>query len=103
MNDIHFNIKTKDIVLDSNNEFEFTANPSIQNGGIIQFSRCSFISNPMLGIGMTDLINAATSKTAYEMNRWQQQCVNDQASFAKWTSKNLAGNTIEIDTEISYL
>lgn len=100
MNDILFDVVTREMVM-QNNDFAITSNPSIQNGGIIQYSRCSFLSTPMLGIGMEDLINSATVKTAYEMNRWQQQCKQDTATIAKWTATQ-TGQVIKINIQISY-
>jgi hypothetical protein len=97
-----FDIITREINY-INGNFGLTENPSIQCGGIIEFSRCAFINTPMLGIGMEDTINANDSKTAYEMNRWQSQCKTDGATLAKWSSENLVGNKIQVNTSISYL
>ena len=102
MLDLKFDIRTRELVL-TDGDFVSTENPSIQNGGIIQFSRCAFLSNPMLGIGMEDVINANDVKTAYEMNRWQQQAKSDGATVARWTAKKIENNGIETHTEVDWL
>jgi len=98
MNDIEFDVITREIKMTTTGDFSVTANPSVQNGGIILLSRCAYINNPMLGIGLEDVINAPTSKTAYELNRWQNECVQDGATIAQYTI-----NAPKVQTDISYL
>ena len=105
MQDIYFDITQRDIDLDSTGDFVLTQDPSVQNGGIIQFSRCAFITNPMLGIGMESVVNTNSLKTSVEMNRWQNQAVNDGATIAQWSSNIIGGSgygTVNIKTQISY-
>lgn len=105
MQDLNFDIVDRDLVMTSDMDFAVTENPSVQNSGIIQYSRVSFPTNPMLGIGMEDAVNANNTKTAYEMNRWQGQCLQDGATLAKWSSNIISGgslNTIKILTQVSY-
>lgn len=99
---IHFDIVTQEITF-KNNDFELTENPSVQNGGIIEISRCAFIETPMLGIGLTDFINSNSSTASFEMNRWQFQCKNDGATKATWKGTVMSGNGIQVTTDISYL
>lgn len=98
MTDIEFDVINREIVLAGNGDFSVTANPSVQNGGIILLSRCGIINSPMLGVGLEDVINAPTSKTAYELNRWQNQCVQDGATVAQYSIK-----APKVITDISYL
>ena len=100
MNDLVFDIVARELVMLSG-DFTTTSNPSVQNGGIIEESRCAFISNPMLGIGLEDIINANAGKAAYEMNRWQSQCKSDGATLAKWNA-TYTGTTAQLNTFISY-
>lgn len=102
MTDIEFDITTREIVLAEDDDFSVIENPSVQNGGIIQYSRCAFVNNPMLGIGMEQIINSNDISAAYEMNRWQSQCKNDGATIAKW-SGTTNGNNLVVKTQISYL
>jgi len=105
MEDLNFDIVARDLVMTPDMDFAITENPSVQNAGIIQYSRVSFPTNPMLGIGMEDAVNANNTKTAYEMNRWQAQCIQDGATLAKWSSSIISGGsitTVKILTQISY-
>ena len=98
MNDIEFDVITREIIMTVTGDFSVTSNPSVQNGGIILLSRCGYVANPMLGVGLEDVINAPTSKTAYELNRWQNQCINDGATIAQYSI-----NAPKVITDISYL
>lgn len=100
MNDLLFDIVTREVVIKAN-DFETTVNPSVQNGGILLYSRCSNLSAPMVGIGILEIINGPLSRMVFEMNRWQQQLVND-GGRGKWSSKPIAGAQ-EIDTQVNYL
>lgn len=100
MNDILFDIVNREIVL-KKNDFELTANPSVQNGGILLYSRCGNPDLPMLGVGIIEIIGAGGSKEAYEMNRWQAQTLGDGASIAKWKAVNPAGQA-DIGIMVSY-
>lgn len=105
MIDLNFDIVARDLVM-SDNDFAETSLPDTQNGGIIQYSRCAFLSNPILGVGMEELINTNNGgKVAKEMNRWQAQCIQDGALTAKWSPVNsITGpvNNITITANISY-
>lgn len=85
-----------------NNDFATTTNPSVQNGGILLYSRCANLGKPMAGIGMEEVMGADMSKTAYEMNRWQQMAKDDGAPVAKWSAAPVGGNQVGITTEVSY-
>lgn len=100
MNDITFDIVNREIVL-KNNDFEQTVNPSVQNGGILLYSRCANPVLPILGIGILEVINAGMSKVAYELNRWQSQAKDDGATIAGWKSNPVNGSA-DIITDISY-
>ena len=94
MKDLKFNFDTREIVLDSNGDFLMQDNTAIQNGQMILLSRCSFINTPMLGIAIEEIINGDSKRKPFEMNRWQQQCKNDGATFVKWDNN--------LKLEISY-
>jgi hypothetical protein len=100
--DIEFDIVTREIVL-KNNDFSLQTNPSVQNGGISLYSRADNLRFPMFGIGAEDMINANMSKVAFEMNRWKVMVSNDGAIIARWSAVQLAGSQVGINTEISYL
>jgi hypothetical protein len=102
MNDIQFDIVTREIVL-RNNDFSLQSNPSVQNGGIALYSRADNLRFPMFGIGVEDMINADMTKVAFEMNRWQTMVSNDGAVIARWTAVPYQGNTAAISQEVSYL
>jgi len=78
MNDITFDINTRDLVI-SSGDFATTGNPSVQNGSIIKEARCLSPLSPIWGIGLMDIINAPVEKTNYEMSRWSQQAKDDGA------------------------
>lgn len=101
MEDIKFDIVTREIVM-KNNDFALQSNPSVQNGGIALYSRAAIVSTPMFGIDVEDIMNADMTKTAYEMNRWQSMVKGDGATIARW-SAIANGNDADISTEISYL
>lgn len=101
MNDIKFDVVTREIVM-KNNDFDLTDNPSVQNGGIIMYSSCANPEKPMVGIGILEIIGANGSKEAYEMNRWQAQVKADGATIASWQSKQNNQGSADIYTYISY-
>ena len=96
MHDLLFSLETREIVW--NGDFVTTDNPSAQNGGILQYSRCAILNSPMSGVGMEQVMNDDLSNTAMEMNRWKAQAIGDGATRATWQADN-KGN-IEID--VSY-
>lgn len=100
MQDIFFDIVNREIVL-SANDFETTVNPSIQNGGIILYSRGAHLQTPMVGISILEVINSDRLKRTYELNRWQQQVVEDGGK-ARWSIPATA-NPDGIFTEVNYL
>ena len=102
MFDIEFDIVTREIVM-KNNDFATTANPSVQNGGILLYSRCAILSSPMSGVGVEDMMGANMSKVAFEMNRWQVMAKNDGATIARWEASPIGGNQVAIKTYESYL
>jgi hypothetical protein len=99
--DIQFDIVTREIVM-KDNDFTTTENPSVQNGGILLYSRCTNLGQPMAGIGMEEVIGADMTKTAYELNRWQQMAKDDGATIAKWSAIQLPNNVVGFQTEVSY-
>jgi hypothetical protein len=106
MLDIEFDIVTREVVLSAplgsaSMDILTTPNPSVQNGGILLYGRCLNCVYPIFGIGIEDSINSNTSQAAFELNRWQQQCKIDGATFAKWAAKTNGAN-IEIAQKISY-
>jgi hypothetical protein len=102
MNDIRFDIVTREIVM-QNNDFALQPNPSVQNGGIAQYSRVAHIRTPMFGIGVEEFMNADMTRVAYEMNRWKVMVSNDGATIARWSAVPIAGNDVAVQTEISYI
>jgi len=100
MFDIFFDITARDISY-VNGDFVTTTNPSTQNGGIIELSRCAILTNPMLGVGLEENINSHPNEGALLMNRWKQQCLNDGATIATWTNKTI-GNNLNITANVSY-
>jgi hypothetical protein len=106
VNDIKFDIVTREIVM-QNNDFALQSNPSVQNGGIALYSRADNLRFPMFGIGAEDMINSDMTKVAYEMNRWKVMVSNDGATIARWSAAPMVsiegGNDVAIQTEISYL
>lgn len=101
MLDLKFDIVTRELVME-NNDFVATSNPSAQYGGVILKSRAAHIANPMLGIGIEEVIGGNAFKLASEMNRWQQQVKADSATLAKW-SDGASGYVADVKTFVSYL
>jgi hypothetical protein len=101
MYDISFDIESREIIM-KNNDFATTDNPSVQNGGIMLYSRCANLQFPMAGIGVEDMIGAGLTKATYELNRWQAMAKNDGATVAKWKAEQLPGGIIAIEPEVSY-
>lgn len=99
--DIQFDITTREIVF-KNNDFELTKNASVQNGGILLYSRGANPVSPMLGVGILDIINGNMTRATFELNRWQAQAKNDGATIAAWTAEPLNGSA-NILTEVSYV
>jgi len=100
MLDIKFDITQREVVLDGG-DFVSESNPSEQNGGILLYSRCAFLSNPQTGIGIEEIINNGPAQTTFELNRWRKQAITDGATLATWTATP-SGNGINIETNISY-
>jgi len=103
MKDIAFDIGTREIVM-KNNDFATTANPSVQNGGIILMSKGANPRVPWKGIGLLPgIIEAASTVLTYDMNRWKAQVINDGATLAKWSAKVSSKGVADFKTDINYL
>lgn len=102
MYDIQFDVVTREIVM-KDNDFLTTSNPSIQNGGILLYSRCCHLSHPMAGIGVEEVMGSDLTKTTFEMNRWQQMVKDDSATKVGWKAVPNVGNEIIIEVEVSYV
>lgn len=106
MMDLLFDITQREIVLSkgSHGDFVTTSNPSVQNGGMLLFSRGCNLSNPMMGIGIEEIVNAgAGAPTAtYEMNRWKAQVALDGGK-ATWSSIPSANNNFDFTGNVDYL
>lgn len=102
MQDLKFDIVTRELVM-KNNDFVLTPNPSIQNGGILCYSRGANPLRPTFGIGLIpEVIDGNPKVLTYELNRWKFQAIQDGATFAEWTADPSARNS-DVDTKISYL
>ena len=107
--DIQFDPVAREIVLtaplgSASMDMVTTVNPSVQNGAILQYSRCTNLVYPMFGIGMEQVFGSDMSILAFEMNRWKTQAKQDGATLAKWTSSILSGiNNFLVAIQISYL
>lgn len=101
MNDLLFDIVTRELVM-ADNDLVTTSNPSVQNGGILLFSRCAFINNPMIGVGMEQTIGGSPANATFELNRWKQQAIADGATLATWNASYPNGN-LTFETNQSYL
>ena len=85
MDDLLFDIIAREIVMDAN-DFSTTSNPSVQNAGIIAYSRGANPLLPMMGIGLTpQVVNGSVKEFVFELNRWQAQTLGDGATLAKWS------------------
>ena len=106
MYDILFDTVKRDIVMTGSGDtgdFATTTNPSVQNGGILLYSRCAVLTNPMYGIGVEQLMNAHPAVAVSEMNRWQAMCKQDGATLAKWSGSANAEDLFVETTQVSYL
>lgn len=101
MRDILFSIITREIVM-SNNDFAVTDNPSVQNGGILEYSLGAFPLTPMYGVGIVpQVIGGARRDLVFLLNRWQQQAYQDGATLAKWIIEPANGDE-ELFNFVSY-
>lgn len=102
MQDLQFDIVTRELVM-KNNDFVLTANPSVQNGGNLLYSRGANPLLPMFGIGLIpEIIEGNPKVLTYEMNRWKFQAIQDGATLAEWTATPSARNSTTL-TDISYI
>jgi len=106
MTDILFDIKTREIIMfkpgTSVEDVVLTDNPSVQNGGILLFSRVANVTMPIGGIGMEQVMNGSTYNAAFELNRWKAQAYKDGAKIASWKSSTV-NNQLNFVTDQSYL
>ena len=104
MRDLQFDIINREVTL-ANGDFTLIDNPSVQNGGIIQFGQGFNNHFPTIGVGFNNIIGNNSNEVAYLMNLWQQQCKKDGAKIAEWS--NIPVNNVyvseNITTKINYL
>lgn len=109
MKDLAFDFTTRELIMkgqlnDGSQDLTTTDNPSVQNGGILLISRCDRLSNPMLGVGLdVQEMNSSGVNMAFEVNRWQAECLNDGATLAKGEVTFKAAKEADLKIEISYL
>lgn len=87
MKDIVYNVNTGDAVLTANGDFSTTENPSSQNGAICLTMRGQNLSKVSFGIGVEEVYDSTTAESTNEMNRWQEQIIND-GGRALWSEVN---------------
>lgn len=102
MADFEFNIETRELVI-TDGDFTYKENPSSQNGGIILNSRCAINRNPVLGIGMEQIINGAEAITAFELNRWANQVKSDGGKASYDIVPDAKGINPVLTTKVNYL
>jgi len=106
MQDIAFDIISREIMMSGSGDagdFSLTDNCSVQNGGILLYSRAAILTNPMIGIGMEQMINSNQTNASFEMNRWQAQARKDGATLATWSGKTNDNGEFITNINISYL
>lgn len=104
MEDIEFNIITREIDftgVGNNSDFTLTQNPSVQNGGIIMYSRAANIYLPIFGIAVEQFINGNQTNAAKELARWKQQVVQDGGKGTYTSVPNV--NELDFDLKVDYL
>jgi hypothetical protein len=101
MGDLFFDPIARDLVI-TDGDFTFTDNPSIQNAEIMKDAHCFSILKPIFGIGLQRVMNAPVRVVNFEMNRWQQQVLQDGATKANFTI-TIVNNEPKIDITISYV
>ena len=107
MQDFLFDIVKREIVLSegTHGDFVLTNNPSIQNGDGLLYSRGANLRNPMMGVGIEELVNAGAGAdtSTYEMNRWKAQVALDGGK-GTWTSKPVSAlGDFVYTTKVNYL
>ena len=104
MFDIEFDITTREIFFNDgpSGDFISTTNPSVQNGGILLYARTPNLTNPILGIGIEQIMNSNSANATFEMNRWKAQAVTDGATIATWEGTQIAGG-LDIKESVNYL
>lgn len=103
MQDLHFDLPTRELTM-KNNDFVLTANPSVQNGGNLLYSKGANPELPMFGIGLIpDVINGPTRGLVFQLNRWKAQAILDGATLAEWSGVNTSQTTANFEVDISYL
>lgn len=104
MEDILFDLITREIVFNgigSNSDFELTQNPSVQNGGIIMYSRAANIYSPIFGIAVEQFMNGNQTNAAKELARWKQQVSQDGGKGTYTSVPN--ERELDFDLKIDYL
>ena len=103
MNDIFFDITTMELVI-KDGDFVLNPNPSVQNGGLILYTKNAFLNTPLLGIGINSMRNLSKNDNLKSLYTWQQQVIADGAESASATqtpnSKNL--NIYDINYQCVY-
>ena len=103
MSDIKFDIETMELVIE-NGDFVLELNPSVQNGGLILYTKNAFLIYPLLGIGINSMRNLNQSQIQKLLYKWQSQVVADGANSALATvsqnSKNQ--NIFDINYQCDY-
>jgi hypothetical protein len=101
MGDLLFDPVTRDLVI-KDGDFVLTTDPSIQNGSIMRDAHCFSIQKPIFGIGLERVINSDLSVVNYEMNRWQQQCIQDGASQVNFKAY-MVDKQANVDISVKYV
>ena len=94
MTDLLYNLDTMDISI-KNGDFEINNDVSQQNAGLILQTEHDYLLNPLLGIGIENVINSNFNVLEFELNRWKTQVLNDGAIEASWSiNKDVNGQLL---------
>jgi len=92
MLDLTFDIENRDVIITSS-DFETTAHPDAQNGGIILEAKAFNLRNPILGIGIKRNMGGSAATFTFDLNRWKQQTKSDGALNPSWSLTPVSGGS----------
>jgi hypothetical protein len=95
--DLKFDVNKMELVVE-NGDFVLESNLSSQRGGLFLYTKNANLYFPLLGVGISGLINSDRSTQISYLNRWQSQILEDGAKTASFS----IDDNMVIQTQCSY-
>jgi hypothetical protein len=101
ISDLAYDTELMDIKIE---EGDFVVNTSLseQNGALILNTKNVNLYNPLLGVGIGDVINGDISTLQQYLGRWQSQVLQDGGKSAVWTPSQTTEGNLIFTTECAY-